>query len=325
MAHVRSLAGFNDTGFDPDRNLLVVPAGKTASLYLVDTSVLGTDVVPDDPTVATVAEKDQTKQLSNSKKLRPDERGHAVSKLTVKGLRVGTTELRSAETVGSEAIDPVEVRVVADADARQSGEKGAITPELRDELQSLTLREAVLRVAEDQMYSKIGRSAGGFGRYADKAYDWCGAFAWYCWSVACAVKGVPNPFGDKNGSLLSVQKAISYALQTDRATILRYEGGDPYGNSFTTGKALKKGELERQEYIEISPENPVEPADIVLVRAGAANGWKHVALVWETPTGDDLVSIDGNQGNPCIRKRTRSMKEKIGGKHHALVFLHVHV
>jgi hypothetical protein len=216
--------------------------------------------------------------------------------------------------------------VVADSDYRQSGEKGALTPELRDELQSLPLRKAVLRVAEDQMNSKIGKNRGGFGRYADASYDWCGAFAWYCWNTACVAKCVPNPWGEKYNSLLSVQKAISYSLQTDCATILRYEGGDPYGNSFKTNKPLKKGELERQEYIEIDYRNPVEPADIVLVRAGTPADWKHVALVWETPTGDELKSIDGNQGNPCIRMRTRSMKAKVNnGRDYALIFLHVHI
>src|SRR4029079_2832259 len=101
-----------------------------------------------------------------------------------------------------------------------------------DELRSMTLREAVVRVAEDQLNSKIGRAGGGFGRYADASYDWCGAFCYYCWSVACRVHGKPNPFGDKYNSLLSCQKAISYAMQTGCATVLRYRGGDPFGNSF---------------------------------------------------------------------------------------------
>jgi hypothetical protein len=325
MAHVRNLPGMNDNGFDSTNDLLVLPVGKTSDLYLVDTSPLGTAVVADDPGVATVLEKDETRLLGNSKKLRPDERGNPVSRLTVKGLRVGSTTLRSQRTVGSEAIDPIEVRVVPDPDYRQAGEKRAITPEFRAELQGMELRDAVLRVAEDQMNSKIGRNGGGFGRYAEKQYDWCGAFAWYCWDAACDAHGVPNPFGAKYNSLLSVQKAISWALQTDSCTILRYKGGDPYGNSFTTGKPLAKGQQETQEYIEIGPANPVEPADIVLVRAGTANGWKHVALVEKTPDGNTVESIDGNQGNPCIRRRSRNMKEKIGGKDYTLVFLHVHI
>ncbi len=325
MAHVRTLSGLNDSGFDDSRSLLVLSAGKTTTLYLVEGSSDELTTFTDDDDVATVNDADQTKTLSKNKQFNEWERTQAIHKLTVKGLKVGSTTLHAERPNGQDWIEPIEVRVVDNADYRQSGEKGAITPELRKELQELDLREAVLRVAEDQMYSKIGRNSGGFGRYAAKEYDWCGAFAWYCWNVACSVKGVPNPFGATNGSLLSAQKAISWALQTDSCTILRYKGGDPYGNSFTTGKPLAKGQLKTQEYIEISPANPVEPADIVLVRKGTAQGWKHVALVWETPTGDTLESIDGNQGNPCIQRRSRSMTEKIGGKDYALVFLHVDV
>ncbi len=58
MAHVRTLRGINETGFDAGRNVLVVPAGKVNSLYLVDTSPLGVGIRSDDPTVATVSEKE---------------------------------------------------------------------------------------------------------------------------------------------------------------------------------------------------------------------------------------------------------------------------
>jgi hypothetical protein len=325
MTLVRTLRGINETGYDASRNLLVVPVGKTGSLYLVDTSVLGTDVVTDDPTIATVTEKDQTRRLRRHRGFTADERAHPLSLLTVKGLKVGTTTLRSETTVGSDPIGPITIRVVDNADARQSGEKGAISPELRAELQELSLREAVLRVAEDQMYSKIGRNSGGFGRYADAAYDWCGAFAWYCWNVACTVKGVPNPFGTKYSSLLSCQKAISWALQTDSCTILRYEGGDPYGNSFATGKALGKA-AERQEFVAIDAANPVQKADIMILRQGTPADWKHVALVWEDTPADAarVETIDGNQGSPCIQRRSRDMKAKVNnGKDFAVIVLHV--
>ncbi len=323
MAHVRTLRGINDTGFDSGRNVLVVPAGKVNSLYLVDTSPLGVAIRPDDPTVATVTEKDESKALAKNKSFSAEDRTHPISRLSVKGLKVGSTTLRAEKTVGSDPFAPITVQVVDDVDARQSGKNGAITSELRAELQQLPLRQAVLRVAEDQMYSKIGRNLGGFGKYADASYDWCGAFAWYCWNVACNVKGVPNPFGTKYSSLLSCQKAVSWALQTDSCTILRYKGGDPYGSSFTTGKALGKA-AETQEYIEISPTNPVRPADIAILRVGTPASWKHVCMVWETPTGDSLESIDGNQGNPCIARRSRSMTAKVNnGKDYALIFLAV--
>ena len=324
MSTIRTLPGINDVGFDPRNNLLVVPVRKTASVYLVDTSVLGTDVEVDDESVAKVAEDDLTKRQVSNQRFTKDERAHPLSRVSIKGLRVGTTTLRAQRSVGSDNFIPITVQVVEDADARQAGEKGIVTPELREELLGLSLRQAVLRVAEDQMYSAIGRRGGGFGKYADKSYDWCGAFAWYCWNVACKVHGKTNPFGEKYNSLLSCQKAISWALQTDSCTILRYKGYDPFGNSFTTGKSLGKA-AERQEYIEISPQNPVMPADIAILRTGTPSDWKHVCLVWQTPTGDILESIDGNMGYPCIKRQSRPWMNKMvnNGKDHAVIFLHV--
>lgn len=326
MAHFRTLRNVNETGFDESRNLLVVPLGKTASLYLVDTSILGTDVKTDHEDVAKVAEQDLTAREVRQRRFAAADRKNPLSLVTVKGLRVGTTVLRSQRTVGSEDVEPVEVRVVDNADSRQSGDRGAISSEFRKELLGMSVRQAVIRVAEDQMYSKIGRSTRGHGRYAADGYEWCGAFAWYCWNVACTVHGVPNPFGDKYGSLLSCQKAISWALQTDTCTILRYKGHDPYGNSFTTGKSLGKA-TERQEYIEIDPENPVLPADICVIRLGSPADWKHVCLAAEEPAGDNLMTLNGNmgaKGGRCISKQPWSMTAKVNnGKDYAMIYLHV--
>ena len=95
MAHVRTLSGMNDNGFDESRSLLVLPAGKTSTLYLVEggSDELTTEV--DDPTVVSVDNWDQTKSLSNDKRLTTWERVQEIHKLTVKGLKVGTTTLRA--------------------------------------------------------------------------------------------------------------------------------------------------------------------------------------------------------------------------------------
>jgi hypothetical protein len=325
MAHVRTLSGMNDSGFDASRSLLVLSARHTTTLYLVEGTSDDLNVALDDTSVASVGELDQTKALHKNGKFTDWERTQAIHKLTIKGLKAGSTTLTATLPDGRDWIEPVTVRVVDNADYRQAGDKATITPELRQELQQLDLRSAVLRVAEDQMNSKIGRTAGGgYGRYGiPKDWEWCGAFAYWCWATAASAKGVDNPFGDRLNVLLSPQKAISWALQTGDADILRYQGGDPYGNSFVTGKPLGKA-AKTQKYVEIDASHPLKPADIVLVRNDT--GWKHVALVWETPTGDDLESIDGNQGSPSIQRRTRSLKAKVNhGKDYALVFLHVPV
>ena len=200
MAHVRTLSGMNDSGFDASRSLLVLSTTKTSTLYLVEGGSDNLTVVIDDPEVASCVEKDETKAHKKDKNFTEWERSQAVHKLTIKGLKAGETT---------------------------------------------TLR-AVLE-----------------------------------------------------------------------------EGGDPYGRTFTTGKPLGK-EAKTQRFVDLSPANPLCPADIVLVRD--ETDWRHVALVWSAPSGDDLDSIDGNQKYPSIRRRTRRMKEKIHkGKDYALAFLHVDV
>ncbi len=328
MANVRTLSGLNDSGFDPDRNLLVLSVNHTSTLYLVEGASDGPAVELDDPTVARIGERDETAAHRRDRRFTEWERTQDIHKLTIRGLRAGNTTLHAKLADGRDWIAPIDVRVVDNADYRQAGDRASITPELRSELQSLDLRSAVLRVAEDQMFSRIGRTAnGGYGRYGiPKDWQWCGAFAYWCWATAADAKGVANPFGPRNNVLLSPQKAISWALQTGGATIIRYQGGDPYGNSFTTGRPLSRSELRTQTFIDIDESNPVQPADIVLVRNDG--GWKHVALVWEEAKKGDanLESIDGNQGYPSIQRRTRDLKKKIHhGRDYALVFLHVDV
>ena len=184
------------------------------------------------------------------------------------------------------------------------------------------------------MNSKVGRSGGGFGRYADAHCDsGAGRSRRMLGTPPARRRGsVANPWGNRS-RVCAVCRSRRRSAQPRGTTDLRHhpavrgQGRVPVRRQLSRpASALKKGKLERQEYIEIDADNPLESADIVLVRAGSASGWKHVAMVWEAPTGDDLVSIDGNQGNPCIRKRTRSMSATVNnGKDYALVFLHVHI
>jgi hypothetical protein len=322
MAFIRAIPGGKDNAYDERNNLLVVPVGQSSALHMIDTSSGGTVLAIDDESIASLAERNDSANQAKNKQLTDNDRRHPIFRLNIKGLRAGRTTLRAKRIVGSDGMTPLTIQVVTDPAARQSGNRGAITPEFRAELQSLTLREAVLRVAEDQMNSKLGRNAGGFGEYADKSYDWCGAFCYYCWKVACAAKGESNPFGESVASLLSCQKAVSWAMQTQSCRILRYQGGDPYGGAFNTTVSLGKP-TKTQEFIDISPANPVEPGDIAILRKPSGE-WQHVCMVWETPTGETLETIDGNQDNPCIARRTRSMTARVNqGRDFALIFLHV--
>jgi hypothetical protein len=186
---------------------------------------------------------------------------------------------------------------------------------LRAEIEKLSLRDAVIRIAEDQMHSAIASQSNGFGVYniADDL-NWCGAFAYWCWEQACAIKRESNPFGPKSTVLWSPQRAISYAMRDDTPVqLLRYAGEDPM-----TGKG-------KQEYREIGWAGcNLERADVVLYREGTASGWKHVCLVYEPSDSGSIRSIDGNQGqNDCIKIRTRSLDAKVAGGAPSLVFVHV--
>src|SRR5262249_6724596 len=152
------------------------------------------------------------------------ERAVRMRKLVIKGLAAGTTNLTGKLPDGRHWVKPVEIRVVVNSDFRQAAGTVDVTAGLRQELQQMGLRAAALRVAEDQMNSKLGCTLdGGVNRYGlDGNQDWCGAFAHWCYKTAAAAKQVSNPFGDSVHTLASPQKAISWALQTKLATVLRY-------------------------------------------------------------------------------------------------------
>ncbi|WP_156971056.1 hypothetical protein [Beijerinckia mobilis] len=113
-----------------------------------------------------------------------------------------------AKLNGRDWIAPLTIRVVSNQQNRQVGASaGEVSPQLRVELQRLSLRDAVIRIAEDQMHSAIATQSDGFGVYnIDAKFNWCGAFAYWCWQQACAIKSVPNPFGSNGGVLWSPHK-----------------------------------------------------------------------------------------------------------------------
>lgn len=289
----------------------------------------GDEVIIDveDETIATVQEKGVSGGERKHGSLSAWERTVQMRKLVIKGVAGGSTLLTGKLPDGRHWVKPVNIRVVDNAEYRQCAGPAEITAELRQELQQIGLRAAVLRVAEDQLNSSLGRTVhGGSGRYGlSQGVDWCDGFAHWCYKSAATAKRETNPFGDDVNTLASPQKAISWALQTGSATILRYQGGDPYGRDFQKGAPLgPKNPAKVEKYIEIDAANPVLAGDICLVRDSA--NWRHVALVYEPPSGETFVTIDGNQGYPSIKKVERNLNEELpGSKSYKYVFLHLNL
>ncbi len=293
-------------GFDDNRNLQVLPIGTRTEFRLVDEN--GEDDIEawaDDEDIL------EAKAVSGSRTAR--------HKVTLRGKSIGTTRLRFVRRGLILASPALTVSVVPDPNARQVGITGAAGVEMQRELQGLTLRQAVLRVAEDQLHSALCTNSNGFGVYSGAgqgSYDWCGLFAYWCWRRAAATKGVSNPFGESNEVLASVQKAIHWAMRSDTpGQLLRYEGASPMDG---------KG---NQEYVEIGwNNNYLEPGDIVLLRTGNASGWKHISMIYSKGI-TDIDTIDGNQGaGQCIKIRKGfDIDQLLPDRSHARVFIHVRV
>ncbi len=295
-----------DGGYDPIRNTVTVAPSATCSLYLVAGS--GIDVRIDNTAAATCANADATPWERKNAKVLPWDAKESIKRLDIVGRTVGRRATLTFRVGEREVLDPLRVVVVDNLDGRQLTGKGVVPEELRQEIAQLSLREAVLRVAEDQMHSVIGRTANaGFGRYGiDKKYDWCGAFAWWCWEQACALKGEKNPFGTNVDHLLSPQKAITYGMKNPgRLDVVRYKGGALYAE---WSKADAKLSIAQELTL---PKRPVDLADICLYRN--EGNWRHVCLM-NTPLGgdyDDFTTMDGNQGAPCIKRNFRNAGKRV--------------
>ena len=311
MAHLRKPGGRDLTGYDAARNLQILPLGKSTSFYLVSGD--GLEVFTDDPACASVnAGAGDSRDAHRDRTLTAWEKSQVIRVVRLTARAPGTTRLR-ATLDRRDWITPLTVRVTQDPDARQVGRDVAqVTPELRAELEGLPLREAVMRVAEDQMNSRIARETRGFGAYMDAQYDWCGGFAYWCWKQASAILAVENPFGPRSTVLWSPQRALHWGIQeTTPGQILRWAGSSPMDG---------RG---RQEFRDLGYNGlTLQRGDICLVRRGSAGGWKHVCMV-HSFDGNNLVTIDGNQGLPSIKTVKRDFLATVPGGGHALVFVAV--
>jgi hypothetical protein len=312
MSNFHKRAGVDQAGYDESRSLQVVPVGKTSRIYLVAGD--GMDIHVENEQVATATIGGDSRAAHKDKTLSGWEKAQTLREVKIKGVSPGSTQLW-ATLDGAPYTAPLNVDVVTDHDSRRVGDSAAtVSPDARQAIQTASLREAVLIVAEDQMHSAICQTSG-FGRYDIPEYDWCGTFAYFCWKMAAAIKGVENPFGAEKNVLRSPQKAIHWAMQpTTPGVVLRYKGGDPM-----TGKG-------KQEFIDIGQDGMnLEPADIVLLRVGHEQGWKHVCMVYKYD--GSLTTIDGNQGTgKCIKivpSSKRDVKHKLPDGSYALAFIHV--
>ena len=339
MSHLCGANKFGSYGFDTERSLLVVPVRQASSLYLAAGENLSVELTTQG--IATVTESPVSKQeQATAPGLTPWERAVPLRRLTITGKAPGSTQLNAYLPDRRPWIAPLDIQVVTDPGYRQAGGGGTLAPKLAQEIASLSFRDALIRVAKDQMNSKVGRSpTGGDGIYGlDAGVNWCGGFVHWCYVMVGSVSGKTNPFGKNVHTLASPQKAIGWALHNpDKAQLVRFEGTDPYGWSWPeAGKAAVADKVGlKQSFVDISSANPVQKGDVCLVRKNLnpKDGWKHVCMVLDPPdSSGTFTTIDGNQtgafrpglgvSNDCIGTNSHDGNEKLeDGKSYAFVFL----
>ncbi|MCK8785264.1 hypothetical protein M0638_12800 [Roseomonas sp. NAR14] len=357
MAHLRIAPGTPAYGasFGPPgpggTDLLVVPRGGSASLLLV----AGAELTPKmgDEGIAGLSEGKVSAQERNSAELTGWERSQDLRKLVVTGRTLGRTTLNAYLNGSTPWVREMAIEVVGDPEARRAGEKAFMTDSIKREVAALSFRKALVRVAEDQMNSKIGRTAnGGDGRYGLKAgMQWCGAFVHWCYQAVGSVKG-GNPLGGNVNTLASPEKAIGWTLHNPTlAEVLRYAGPDPYGWSWDAVPKADAKALVQKDYVDIDGAHPVRMGDVCLIRSNdppkpkpgeqpkpksaGMMYWKHVCMVVDPPGEDGkFTTIDGNQtgayrpdgstATECIGKNTKDASERLmDGKSHKCVFVHM--
>ena len=280
-------------GYDESRSIQVLKVGQTTSFYVSDVPA-DTSIHTDDPTVAVVISvNDVTAAAAKTMKL-PN--SSPIHKVTIRGESPGSAQLATDPPLSTDR--GINFVVVGNNDRRRA-DGASVDPDFKKELDGLSLKQAAIRVAEDQRNSSIGRGSSGGGLYGvDPGVNWCGAWAFWCYKVASAIKDKANPLGTSKDILLSPQKAISWAISSPLATVLRYKGPAPMDFS-------KK----QADYFDVDAAHPIEPGDICMLRDDT--NWKHVDMVYEAPTGDTFRTIDGNQGLPSMKIVTRSLGEKL--------------
>lgn len=313
-------------GFDSANNLLVIPTYDSAAVYLVAGADLAVSVLDPD-LVAVTAGTGDDKSAHNRAGVDEWTNAQSIRRITLKtnGAK-GTTKLVARTAAGADFIAPLTIYVVANKEARRTADKGEIEPALRVELQKLPLRQAVLRVAEDQLHSRVTTNAQGIALYhLPEGYGtlWCGAFAYWCWDQACIAKGVANPFGSSIEPLLSPQKAIHWGMnKTTPGQLLQYEGWDPM---VVRSKQSEPQELRENGY----GGQFVQPGDIALWRSAHATDFKHVSFV-ASVSGSTFSDYNGNaydagSGSALALIGGHDIKKKLADNSYKTFFLHLQI
>jgi hypothetical protein len=233
---------------------------------------------------------------------------------------MGSAKLLARDISNNDQILPLDIFVVADSNSRRVTDNIGIEPTLQKELEQLSLRQAVLRIAEDQLYSNVKTNQQGCTLYHLDPRNgtlWCGAFAYWCWQQAALAKKMPNPFNTQD-VLLSPQKVINWGMQDNTpGQLLQYKGPNPMTMK---GPSQELREIGYNGYY-------VEPGDIACWREGHAMGFKHVSLV-EKVDGRTFVDLNGNaydagSGSALARISHDDIGRKLADGSYKCFFLHV--
>lgn len=316
----------NSGGFDKDRNLFVMPLNTTDFFYLIAGQDLKVDVTEDAVNKKILdysPEAGDEKSAHGKAGLSEWENSQNIRKITIKsGSKPGHVKLLARDSDSRDQIAPLDIFVVEDTDARRVADSGKVEESLKIELEQLSLRQAVLRIAADQITSRVKTNKQGIELYKLPKGEtlWCGAFAHWCWQQAALIKKAPNPFGSNNNSLLSPQKAIDYGMNPATPTqLLQYKGPNPM---------TMRGDP--QELREIGWEgNYVEPGDIALWRETHAMGFKHVSFV-ETVNGKTFTDLNGNaydagSGSALARISHDDINRRLPDGSYKCFFLHAKI
>src|SRR5579863_1381990 len=339
-------------GFDDQRDLLVLSLRHSTNLYLPKFSDEPLTVRSADPAVASIAgavdltEAQKKAALPEGlyKKQNPfdpkiaDSRFGGVGpsaalkwfgmkKIVVKAESLGETELVMQRPDTTPWQDPTRVVVVSNLANRQVDSSGT-TPAFRRELHAMSLRNAVVRVAQDQANCCFANDTSGDGRYGlpaglfdlkgNAVTDWCGAFVYWCYRRASAIKGMTNPLGPINDVVLSPQKAIGWAIANPAsATVLRYQGPALYQ------WGAKRALATQCQTVDAIPGSNLFTGDICLLRN--ENNWQHVCLIYDPGDGDSFMTLDGNQGTPSMKVVKRNWNARLGNGSYSYVFVHLNL
>jgi hypothetical protein len=323
-------------GYDPSRGLQVLQIGKETEVTLVDGADCEVKVVNVAPNAGPA--------IVEVREVRAGKGPALGRKLILKAKALGSAYLQAQPGNARLAIT-----VVRDSYNRLFDGSNTVPadPQVVKNLKLHGLREAALRVAEDQMNSGMGKGGKGANYYlrgtnpkTGKPWDWCGGFAEGCYETAARVLGVTNPFAippvqgnQVRWALASPQRAIKWVKQHPGLGELIRHGpiwgkhdGPQLGDMVRDALGIEH-EAPWQDLVFDGNGEPTNlmPEDICLERhpSDPKDDWKHVALVYDVWPGW-FETIDGNQGNPSIKIVNRKYHDVVRkGKYYRYTFVHL--